>query len=424
MLTLIRSEWQLLLFGFLMTFWSSPGQTFLISLFSGELRAALGLSDGEFAGIYSLATLLSAIVMIWSGSLVDRIELKKLSIAIVLGLGVGCVMMSFSSGILTLLISLFVLRQFGQGLMFIVSGTAMVRYLDAHKGKASALAGMGYAVAEAIMPSLLVGLLLWVGWRHSWQVAGVVLVLFMVPAIFYLLRGHTRRHRDYLAGLSQTAAHDVNVVRRRQWTRSEVLRDRYFYLFAPGLMSQPLMFTGFIFHQVHLVESKGWPLIGWAALFSVYAMVSVATKLVTGHVIDRYGAIRMIPLVALPMGVGLVVLSFSTDLFWGGAFLVLTGVTVGFQSTAVAPFWSEMYGNRHLGSIKSLGSAVMVFCTALSPILMGWQIDVGTSMDTLALASAVYIFVTSGLAYYAYRSRSESASRANRANRANRKQFT
>ncbi|MDH3450230.1 MAG: MFS transporter, partial [Gammaproteobacteria bacterium] len=102
MLRLIRSEWQLLLFGFLMTFWSSPGQTFLISLFSGELRTELDLSDGEFAGVYSLATLLSAIVMIWSGSLVDRVELKKLSIAIVLGLGVGCVMMSFSGGVLML----------------------------------------------------------------------------------------------------------------------------------------------------------------------------------------------------------------------------------------------------------------------------------------------------------------------------------
>ena len=117
-----------------MTFWSSPGQTFLISLFSGELRADLGLSDGEFAGVYSLATLLSAIVMIWSGSLVDRFDLKRLSLAIVVGLAIGCGMMSFSYNVITLLISLFLLRQLGQGLMFIVSGTAMVRYLDEHKG--------------------------------------------------------------------------------------------------------------------------------------------------------------------------------------------------------------------------------------------------------------------------------------------------
>ncbi|MDH3632244.1 MAG: MFS transporter [Gammaproteobacteria bacterium] len=405
MLKLIRSEWQLLLFGFLMTFWSSPGQTFLISLFSGEIRAELSLSDGEFAGIYSLATLLSAIVMIWSGSLVDRVNLKRLSIAIVLGLGIGCGMMSLSESILTLLVSLFLLRQLGQGLMFIVSSTAMVRYLDEHKGKASALASMGYAVAEAIMPSMLVALLLWVGWRQSWQVAGFLLVVFMLPAILFLLRSHEQRHREYLMQISQQNDDRVRVYRRRQWTRAEVIRDRYFYLFAPGLMSQPLMFTGFIFHQVHLVESKGWPLIGWAALFSIYAMVSVGTKLVTGFLIDRYGAIRMIPLVALPMGVGLIVLAYSSSLFGGGVFLVLTGITVGFQSTATAPFWSEMYGNQHLGSIKSLGAAAMVFCTALSPIVIGWQIDIGTGMDTLAIAAAIYIFLTSGLAFYAYRYR-------------------
>jgi MFS family permease len=404
-LKLIRSEWQLLLFGFLMTFWSSPGQTFLISLFSGEIRSELALSDGEFAAIYSLATLLSAIVMIWSGALVDRVNLKRLSIAIVLGLGIGCGLMSLSETVITLFISLFLLRQLGQGLMFIVSSTAMVRYLEEHKGKSSALAGMGYAVAEATMPSMLVGLLLWVGWRHSWQIAGIALVVFMVPAILFLLRGHERRHQVYLAQISQESESQVRVYRRRQWTRPEVIRDRYFYLFAPGLMSQPLMFTGFIFHQVHLVEFKGWPLIGWAALFSIYAMVSVGTKFVSGFLIDRYGAIRMIPLVALPMGIGLIVLASSSSLVGGGIFLVLTGITVGFQSTATAPFWSEMYGNQHLGAIKSLGAAAMVFCTALSPIVMGWQIDLGTGMDTLAIAGSVYIFLTSALAYYAYRSR-------------------
>ncbi|MDH3763360.1 MAG: MFS transporter [Gammaproteobacteria bacterium] len=413
MLKLIKSEWQLLLFGFLMTFWSSPGQTFLISLFSGELRADLGLSDGEFAAVYSMATLLSAIAMIWSGALADRVDLKKLSLAIVFGLGLGCGMMSISDGIVSLLISLFLLRQLGQGLMFIVSSTAMVRYLDEHKGKASALASMGYAVAEAVMPSMLVALLLWVGWRQSWQIAGILLILFMVPAILYLLRGHRQRHDSYLSQMQQSSTDEVQVHRRRQWTRSEVIRDRYFYLFAPGLMSQPLMFTGFIFHQVHLVESKGWPLIGWAALFSLYAVVSVATKLVSGVLIDRYGAIRMVPLVALPMGIGLIVLAYSDSLAGAAVFLALTGITVGYQSTTTAPFWSEMYGNRHLGAIKSLGAAAMVFCTALSPIVIGWQIDIGTSMETLAIAAAVYIFLTSALAYYAYRSRAGFAERQN-----------
>ena len=401
MLKLIRSEWRLLLFGFLMTFWSSPGQTFLISLFSGEIRAELGLSDGEFAGIYSLATLASAIVMVWTGTLVDKVDLKKLSIAIVIGLGLGCGLMSVSAGVISLLVSLFLIRQLGQGLMYVTSATAMVRYLDENKGKSSALAGMGYAVSEAVMPSIVVALLLWFGWRVSWQIAGVVLVLFMVPAILYLLRDHGQRHQKYTEELLSSDDTVELAYRRQQWTRSEVVRDKLFYLFAPGLLSQPLMFTGFIFHQVHLVESKNWSLSAWASLFAMYALVSVGTKIITGLLVDRVGAIRMVPLVALPMGFGLVFLSLSSDLAWGGVFLALTGVTVGFQSTVTAPFWSEMYGNKHLGSIKSLGTSVMVFCTALSPVIIGWYIDGGVSMDRLAIWGAIYIFLTSALAWYA-----------------------
>ena len=120
----------------------------------------------------------------------------------------------------------------------------------------------------------------WWLYRHqriSWQIAGVVLILFMVPAITYLLRNHSQRRQKYLDELLQINNTTERVYRRRQWTRSEVIRDKLFYLFAPGLMSQPLMFTGFIFHQVHLVESKNWSLSGWASLFAMYALVSVGT---------------------------------------------------------------------------------------------------------------------------------------------------
>jgi len=112
---------------------------------------------------------------------------------------------------------------------------------------------------------------------------------------------------------------------------------------------------------------------------------------VTGLLIDRYSAIRMVPLVALPMGVGLVVLAYSTSLVGAAVFLVLTGITAGSQSTTTAPFWAEMYGSRHLGAIKSLGAAAMVFCTALSPFVIGWQIDIGTGMNSLAIGAAIYI---------------------------------
>ena len=133
----------------------------------------------------------------------------------------------------------------------------------------------------------------------------------------------------------------------------------------------------------------------------MYAMVSIASKLVTGFVVDRVGAIRLLPYVALPMGAGLLVLATSSHIAVGIAFLFLMVMTMGAQTTVSGPFWSEMYGSQSLGSIKSLASALISFSTALTPFAMGWLIDRGVSIDTLAVCSAVYIGLASVVAFYA-----------------------
>ena len=47
--------------GVLLTFLSSFGQTFFISVFAGEIRETFGLSHGEWGGIYTLGTSAAAI---------------------------------------------------------------------------------------------------------------------------------------------------------------------------------------------------------------------------------------------------------------------------------------------------------------------------------------------------------------------------
>lgn len=399
---LIRSEWRLLLFGFLLMFFSSPGQTYFIALFSGEIRSDMGLSHGEFGGIYSLATLVSAAVLLWSGALIDRMDLRKFAYAVVTGLAIGCLLMASSQGVVALFIGILLLRQFGQGLMYMTSTTAMVRYLDHQKGKANALSSMGSSVAEAALPSLAIMLMLLLSWRQSWVVFAVILMVLLPVAIHYLLRGHERRHQQYEASLAEDDNDPSPKYRRRQWKRAEVIRDPLFYLSMPGLMAQPLLFTGFMFHQVHLVEEKGWSLVAWGGLYVLYALVSVVVRLFTGVLVDNFGAVVLVAFGILPMGIGLLVLASSSSMLAAAIFMIFTGITSGANSTISAPFFSEKYGNRHLGAIKSLATAMMVFMSALSPVLMGWWIDQGVTMNTLAVGGAMYILITATMAHYAY----------------------
>ncbi len=403
-LPLIRSEWQLLLFGFSMLFCSSFGQTYFIGLFGGDIRADLGLSNGDFGGIYSAATLASAVLLLWSGSLIDRLDLRHYACLVSVGLAAGALLLAGSRGPVTLFIAFLVLRQLGQGLTGLAGATAMVRYLPNERGKANALAGMGFSFAEALLPSLAIAALAWLGWRQSWVFWGLLLAISGPALTLWLLRGHRDRHQRYLDSVSESGA-SSSAGQPRQWNRAEVLRDPLFYLFMPTLLAQPMLFTGFIFHQVPLVEEKGWSIAAWAGLFVFYALVNTLCKLFAGLLVDRVGAVRLAPIVSLPLGLGLLVLALSDHFIAGWAFMGLMAISVGSYSTLSSPFYAEMYGTLHLGSIKSLTSAAMVFATAIAPVLMGWLIDRGVSMDAMALGSVVYVLIASALAFIALRQR-------------------
>ena len=399
-LPLIREEWRLLLFGFVMTFGSSLGQTYFIGLFSAEIRHDLNLSHGDFGGLYSAATLASAILLLWTGSLIDRMQLRHFAYLVTTGLALACALAAISNGPLLLFFALLALRHLGQGLMSMAGGTTVVRYLDHQKGKANALGGMGYSVSEALLPSLVIATIALLGWRQSWLLWGAGLAVLLPLLTRWLLTGHQLRHEHYLQQLDGQA-NGTATSQRRQWTRAEVVRDPFFYLFLPVLLAQPLLFTGFMFHQVQLVTEKGWSLTAWGGLFLFYALVNTACKLFAGILVDRFGAIRLVPLICLPTGAGLLALAMGNGFYIAVIYMGLLAVSVGIYSTLASPFFSEMYGTLHLGSIKSLTTAAMVFATAIAPVVMGWLIDAGMSIGAMAVGGAVYTVIASGLAFIA-----------------------
>ena len=388
-----------------MMFWSSPGQTYLISLYGADLREAFDLSHSAFGGFYSLGTLLSAAALLWTGQWVDRIDLRRLAFGLSVFLAIACWVLSASVGIITLTLAFFLLRQSGQGLMSHVASTTMARYFDSARGKATSVAALGFSVAEAVLPIMVITLIGWVGWRMSWQITGVAALIVLLPLTLWLLRGHGVRHQRYLTDLEHNTTGTGGISSGiRHWTRGEVLRDRRFYMTIPAFLVPSFFFTGFFFHQVHLVEVKHWDLAWWGSWFALYAGSSLVTALVMGPLVDRIGARRLMPWFPLPIGIGLYVLSSSDATGAGLAFLALSGVTAGSSNTVMGPFWAELYGLLHLGAIRALGQTLMVFSSALSPFMLGWLIDHGITMNTLAFGSSVYIAAACALAGFAIRS--------------------
>ncbi len=392
---------RILALGFLVAFSSSFGQTFFVGVFGPDLRAEFGLSHGDWSLIYMAGTLASALVLPLSGQLIDRLDLGVFTVAVFIGLAAACFVTVTTGHVALLVFAVFLLRQFGQGLMSLIAVTSMVRYFDANRGKAISLGSVGFSAGQAVLPFVAVLAIAAVGWRLTYAAAGLLL-LMMVPVALWLLKGHDERHQRHLDALADPAFEQAA---GRQWTRAEVLRDPRFYVLLVSIVALPLIGTALFFHHLHLADVKGWT-HGWiTANYVVYAVATLATMLVAGYLVDRIGVLRLVPLHLLPLVFGLVVVAAFDAPLWASLYLLAMGVTTGLALTSVVAMWAELYGVRHIGAIKSLVSAAMVFASALGPPFMGVLIDAGVGMDVICLIFAAYALAGTGLMRVTLRNR-------------------
>ena len=60
----------------------------------------------------------------------------------------------------------------------------------------------------------------------------------------------------------------------------------------------------------------------------------------------------------------------------------------------MSSFWAEIYGVHYLGSIKALTGSMMVFSTALAAVVFGTLIDLGYSIENIAVLCSIYTVIS------------------------------
>lgn len=396
--TFLRDNLRWLVPGVLLTFLSCFGQTFFISLFAGEIRAAFDLSHSAWGNIYAIGTLASAVVVVWAGVLTDHFRVRALGAVVLAMLAAACIAMSNVNAAWSLPFIIFALRFTGQGMLSHIAVVAMARWFVATRGRALAIAGLGFSFGEAILPIAVVSVLSAETWRSIWIIAACV-ALAGIPTLIWLL-SQERTPR------SMAASDETLGMEHRHWTRRETLGHGLFWLMVPALLGPSAFNTAFFFQQVHFAEIKGWQHIELVAFFPVFTLTGIAAMLATGWALDRFGTAKLLPWFQLPMVAAFLAFSGANSLpgiFFG---LVLMGITAGANGPLVSAFWAEFYGTKHIGAIKSAAAAVMVLGSAIGPSITGTLIDLNIGLETQYIGVALYfvvvcIMVSVGMRRYA-----------------------
>lgn len=374
MLDFIRTNARWLAAGLLLTFFSSFGQTFFIGLSGNALRAQFGLSEGGFGLIYMGATLASAAVLPWLGRTLDYTDAWKVAGLSLPVLAAACGLIAFAPHVTVLVLAIWLLRLFGQGMMTHIALTQTGRWFAASRGRAVSLVVPGHQLGEALLPILFVVVAAFVGWRGAWIASALVIVFFAWPAITLLLR---RERVPQSADIAASAGD-----RQRQWTRQEVLRDPVFYLLLTGVLAPPFIGTTIFFHQGHFIELRGYDPLVFASAFPLMAVTTILFGFVCGALIDRFGALRILPFFLGPLAIASLAAGLLTPVWGVYLFMFLVGVSYGFTATLLGALWPEVYGVKHLGGIRAIIVSSMVLSTAIGPGLTGLLIDQGINLPS------------------------------------------
>jgi MFS family permease len=372
--------------GGLLTFLSSFGQTFFISIFAGEIRTEFGLSHGAWGGIYTAGTAASAVVMVWSGGLTDRFRVRVIGPVILVGLAAACVAMAVNHAVWMLPVVIFLLRFFGQGMTSHIAVVAMSRWFVAMRGRALSIATLGFSLGEALLPVTFVALMAFVDWHYLWLVAAVI-CLSGIPLLIAALRNE-RTPQSMAESNSSTG------MNARYWTRNQAMAHPLFWFMVPALLGPSAFGTAFFFHQVHIAEVKNWSHVELVALFPIYTGMGIVAMILSGWALDRFGTARLMPFIQLPMAASFVVFAYAAEPIAALFGFMFFAMTTGSHATMSNAFWAEFYGTAHIGSIKAMAAAVMVLGSALGPGITGFGIDLGIGIETQFLWIAGYFLLT------------------------------
>ena len=375
---------KLLIYGFLIIFFASYGQTFFIALFNDDIKNLYSLTDGQFGLVYALSTTLSSLLLINFAKLIDFIDLRIYSFLVTLGLFIPCLAIYFlPPSVIYLFFIIFALRFFGQGAMNHAGITTMTRYFGKDRGKAISIGNLGGMIGVMFLPFLVVYLNNYFNFKEIWLLCSLSLLIFL-PVLYFTLNNQSSRQEKFKESINKDS---------KKWKTIDVIKNKQFLIYLPITTAFSFIGTGLMFHQIFIFTQKGWTVEMLGTGFIFLGGFSIFGLLLGGPLIDLLNPKKAILFILFPIFFGLLILIWLDSFFFLVVYMSLYGFNLGITAPFIGSLWAELFGLESLGTVKALFHAIGVLASALSPVIFGYIIDWGFGIGLIAFVSLLIIIV-------------------------------
>jgi MFS family permease len=260
-----------------------------------------------------------------------------------------------------------------------IIGTMFMR----HRGKALALFGAESVVAMAALPLLTNSLNIHLGWRGTYAVYGVIMLVLM-PVLYLVIRG---------PGLSSPARTPIPPPAAPEpaavaapappapegLTPAQFRRDRTFWLILLTAVLGNGLYIGMTAHIIAAITDKGFSATVAAQVFSAATLLGLVGTLTAGFAMDHFRTSRILSPFGLTSAVGCLLFALASATV-GGLPLLVAGLGIQRAATAglipATPYMlTRFVGMRSFGEAFAMQVFVQGVAMGVAPPLFGMIFD-------------------------------------------------
>lgn len=386
--------WIMLALAVVVVIATSPGQTFGIAVFNDDFRKSLGLSHTALTGAYMLGTFLAAFPLTLLGRLMDHYGLRVTVVGVLALLGLACLLTAVSQDLIMLFLAFFLLRLTGPGSLSLISSASLAFWFERRLGTVEGVRQLGFALAMGIVPATNLWLIHSVGWRGSYVVLGLFVLLVVLPLVFFVFRN---RPEDVGQLMDNGKADDANNSGQRiyrpelEYTAAEARKTRSFWIIMVLSSFWAMVITALTFNIIPIFELQGLSDTDAALTLSIFAFSFACTNVGGGMLADRVPLKYLLIASTINMTVALYAMSMPQlpGMIWicGITMGLAQGLSVGITSVICVRY----FGRMHLGQIRGMLTSAVIASSSVGPFLFGvvrdWTGDYGILFTALLLVS-------------------------------------